>query len=279
MTFRINSLVGLGLCALAVCLALPGCEDDVSSTSDEQNLVGGKPESRYRAVGYVAAQGEEDVLCGATLIAPNVVMTAAHCVAREGALVEDAGGKLEFGVGEIDEGLRTAVRSIHPHPEAHLDAEGDFDPIHALRLYDLAYLILEQPVDGVDPAVLSTTKPKHGEAVTLVAYGPLSSGSVRRKGVDGSVVLNAKLMEDSIVEIRPKGGGAVCHRDGDEGHAAIKPGDDGRPVLVGVYVGSVTQSFTDCKKYLQFLNGYEATFGFIPFYEDAIAAGKAATDE
>lgn len=265
-------------CLLASLLAVAAC-DETTSTSDEQDLVGGKPESRWRAVGYLAAEGEEDVVCGATLIAPNVAVTAAHCFVREQELAEQAGTTLEFGVGEADEGLRYAIRSFTVHPEAHLEAEGDFDAIHALRLYDLAYVILEESVEGVEPAALATAKPKHGEAVTLVAYGPLSTGAVRRKGVDGAVVLNAKLLEDAIVEIRPKSGGAVCHRDGDEGHAAIQPGADGRPVLVGVYVGSVTQSFTDCKKYLQFLNGYEATFGFIPFYEDAIAAGEAAAAE
>jgi hypothetical protein len=142
-------------------------------------------------------------------------------------------------------------------------------------LFDLAYVLLEEPVEDVVPAALSTKRPRHGEDVQLVAYGPLGDDEARRKGVRGTIVLNVNLAGDSIVEVAPRDGGAVCHADGDEGHAAVVPDAQGNPVLVGIYVGSVTQSFTDCRKYLQFLNGYEATFGHLAFYEEGIAAGEA----
>ena len=60
--------------------------------------------------------------------------------------------------------------------------------------------------------------------------------------------------------------------------AAVAPDAAGAPVLVGVYVGSVTQALSDCRKYLQYLNGYEAPFGHLAFYEEGIAAGVAALD-
>lgn len=50
--------------------------------------------------------------------------------------------------------------------------------------------------------------------------------------------------------------------------------DGTAPVLHGVYVGSVTQGFTDCRKGAQFLNGYEAMLGFRDFVEEGIAEGK-----
>jgi hypothetical protein len=260
----------------ALTLGSLGCGGDgepgEGTSVEEQHLVGGSAESRYRAVGYLAARDTDDVLCGATLIAPNVVVTAAHCAYRSRDLA------LEFGVGEVQDGDRHPVQSIHYHPDAHLESEGSIDLVHTLLLYDLAYVILDEPVSDVLPARLSQLKPKHGEAVQLVAYGPLANDTVRRKGVRGRVILNANLASDTIVEIAPRDGGAVCHRDGDEGHAAVAPSAEGAPLLVGIYVGSVTQSFSDCKKYLQYLNGYEATFGYVDFYEEGIAAGAAALD-
>jgi hypothetical protein len=264
----------LGVSAWLVCSA-SGCAADEPeiATGDEQNLIGGTSESRFQAVGYLAAEGGSDVLCGATLIAPNVAVTAAHCAYRHRDRV------LEVGFGELEERRRVAVRSVHNHPEASLEKQGAIDLVHTLLLFDLAYMLLEEPVEGIVPAALSTTKPRHGDSVQLVAYGPLADDSVRRKGVRGSVVVNLNLAGDSIVEVAPRDGGAVCHRHGDEGHAAVVPDADGNPVLVGIYVGSVTQSFSDCRKYLQYLNGYEASFGHLAFYEEGIAAGEALLSE
>ena len=244
--------------------------DEQPVTGDEDELIGGSPESRYLAVGYLTTDrpGETDrALCGATLIAPNVVVTAAHCAARYET------SSLSFGVGQIQDRRRVRVSEQHVHPKAHLEAQGSLDAIHALRLYDVAYLVLERAVDGVVPASIDTQKPAARCNVRLVAYGPSGQSSAPiRKGVDGCVVLNAKLGSDTIVEVRPTGGGAVCQRDGDEGHAVLRV-DGTTPVLEGLYVGSVTQSFTDCKKYLQLLNGYEATYGYRSFYEEGIQRG------
>lgn len=265
------TLAALASAALAV-LGASGCDapSDEPATSEEQDLVGGKAESRFQAVGYLAAAGSDEPLCGATLIASNVAVTAAHCVHRHRDQV------LELGVGEIAERRRTRVRSVHAHPEAHLEKEGTVDLVHTLLLFDLAYVILDAPVEGVVPASLATTRPRHGDAVQLVGYGPLDDETLQRKGVRGRVVLNANLAGDTIVEIAPRDGGAVCHRHGDEGHAAVVADANGDPVLVGVYVGSVTQALTDCRKHLQLLNGYEATFGHLSFYEDGIEAGRLA---
>lgn len=260
---------------LALLAASSGCDGASTgepATSEEQDLVGGKAEARFQAVGYLTAAGSDEPLCGATLIAPNVAVTAAHCAHRH------RDQALDFGTGEIAERRRTAVRSVHAHPEAHLEKEGSVDLVHTLLLFDLAYLILDAPVDGVVPASLATARPRHGDAVQLVGYGPLDDETLQRKGVRGRVVLNANLAGDSIVEIAPRDGGAVCHRHGDEGHPAVVADASGNPVLVGVYVGSVTQALTDCRKHLQLLNGYEATFGHLAFYEDGIEAGRLALE-
>src|SRR5688500_11564014 len=114
-TSNLRLLTGL---AMAGMLVGAGCEDEsepTQTTSEEQDLVGGSAESRWRAVGYIAAAGEDDVLCGGTLIASNVAVTAAHCLYRSREL------PLDFGVGEVEDGERVAIRSYTVHPDAHLE--------------------------------------------------------------------------------------------------------------------------------------------------------------
>jgi hypothetical protein len=236
----------------------------------EEDLVGGQPESRFPAVGYLSSSAElSKALCGATLIAPNVVVTAAHCIYRNRAL------SLSFGVGQLGE-KSYALTNIVYHPSVHLEKQGAFDPIHALLKYDLAYAVLDRSVEGVEPMIIDEQRPVLGADLNLLGYGPTPNGDLVRKGLLGYAILNLKLGQDTIVEIKPKRGGAICHAHGDEGHPAIRIDESGRPMLSALYVGSVTQGFTDCRKYLQFLNGYEASFGHQAFFAEALKAGAEA---
>lgn len=273
--FRLASFASIGALALATLVAsgctLPASDED-AATSGESALIGGTAESRFQAAGYVTkADGSSGALCGATLVAPDVVVTAAHCVHREGAT------PLAFGVGEIRAARRVAVKEVHLHPQARVTADGMMDKIRqTMRLYDLAYLVLERPVEGVIPARPNLESPAWLSCDTrIVGYGSAPDGTNRRSSVGGCVVLKPTLAGDNILEIRPDTGGAVCHRDGDEGHPAIRDGEGGVPVLVGIYVGSVTQSFTDCRRYVQLLNGYENVAGHADFFAEAIRASAA----
>ncbi len=260
------------LCA-AVAAFLPlACASDPEpvAAGDDQQLIGGTAESRYLGVGYLADAAKPTTpLCGATLIAPNVAVTAAHCAYRNRTKT------LVFGVGELKAQTQYAIAETVYHPDGHLEPTSKIDLVHTLLLYDVAYVVLTKPVANAEPLGVPTTKPALQCNVRLVGYGPSGSGTTPiRKGVDGCAVLNAKLASDTIVEVRPKMGGAVCHRDGDEGHAAVVLDAKGKPQLLGLYVGSVTQGLTDCKKFVQLLNGYEASFGFQAFYAKGIARGK-----
>jgi hypothetical protein len=167
------------------------------------------------------------------------------------------------------------VAEIVYHPNAHLENVGGIDLVHALLLHDVAYLVLAAPVPGVAPIALSASEPGDDEGVQLVGYGAGANGGKVRKGANGRVVLNVQLGSDTIVEIRPLKGAAICHQDGDEGHPALAVDAHGTPALLGIYVGSVTGSFSNCRRYLQYLNGYEATFGYLDFYREGIKRGQA----
>lgn len=244
-------------------LACGGGSDPVSSPGDA--LVGGESsaaDAPWVAVGYLAEKDTpSEAVCGATLVGPGVIVTAAHCIYRE---------KDRALVFRTARGGTMGVRSVHYHPGAHVESNGSFDAAHALRLNDLAYVILDGTVSDVAPAALSRETPKWaGCDVRIIAFGE----GAGQASTGGCVVLRPEIAGDSILEIRPQGGAAVCHRDGDEGHAAMARDDAGRATLVGVYVGSVTQRFTDCKPNGQWLNGYEDVAGHIDFFEEAVRAG------
>jgi hypothetical protein len=261
----------LATMALLAAVLTQGCAaatDEGEGQSGEEQLVGGTAESRWLASGYLTrTDGSTGALCGATLIAPNVAVTAAHCLHRHRHQA------LSFGVGEISAKNRYGVQEIHYHPKAHLERQGMIDLANALLLHDLAYVVLDEPVPGVVPAQIAAHRPM-GCGLRLVGYGQDWDEVTIRKSVEGCVVLNTTIHGDAIVEVRPKMGGAVCHRDGDEGHALLQPNDTGAPMLVGIYVGSVTQVATDCTRYVQFLNGYEAIAGHREFLEEGLRRGK-----
>src|SRR4051794_18496926 len=108
---RFPLLVG-ALCSMSSML---GCEgtNHVVEASSESPLVGGRPESGYPAVGYVVGGvrlGGSPVFlgeatCGATMIAPDIAITATHCVATSRDFYGVGFGQgdvVQFGRADID---------------------------------------------------------------------------------------------------------------------------------------------------------------------------------
>ncbi|HEY8078459.1 MAG TPA: trypsin-like serine protease [Labilithrix sp.] len=240
-------------------------------TADAQDdaIVGGTRDARASAAGYLVHAASADglagakVACGATLIAPNVAVTAAHCVY---AAAHDVWA---FGAGDLGAGKLTRVASQHIHPEFHPAPAGTFDVHYYLRNNDVAYLLLERDVTGVVPATLPDAAPAMG--CGYAASGYHDGQHVRAKACLG---LEVTLGDDPIFEVHPADSSALCVRDGDDGSPLVSDGTGG-VVLVGFYVGSVTQGLTDCVKGTQFLDGYESAFGFRAFCREGIALGAA----
>lgn len=255
----------LATTALALGLSA-GCAGVDDSQSDD--LVGGKHDTSASPFGYLVHGKTLDtvdakVRCGATLIAPNVVVTAAHCVTAE------PDGTWGFGLGDVGSGTLTEVAEVVTHPEFHAKPTGSFDVHYFLRNNDVAYLILDHDVLDVTPAKLADAKPKMGCKYYATGY----SGSAHMR-TPACLEFNVTLGDDPIFEVHPSGSSSLCQRDGDEGSPLVTYGKT--PTLYGFYVGSVTQGLTDCRKGTQFLDGYESAFGFASFFEEGIARGKAS---
>lgn len=121
----------------------------------------------WGAVGRVNIAGS--AFCTGTLIAPDLVLTAAHCMffARTGRPVPAS--RVHFLAG-WRKGTHLAHRKVRRYV-VHRDYERDSDDKSAQLRADIAVLQLESPVgsNAVVPFERAT-RPRHGDPVTLVSY-------------------------------------------------------------------------------------------------------------
>jgi hypothetical protein len=160
-----------------VMLALGGCGGDPRGTGRESSaVVAGRAESGYPAVGYLMIGENGAALsgpwCGATLIAADVAVTAAHCVWEH----RTGGSTFGIGFGAVysSDGWKAKQVLIHP----------DYDPNGSPRFrHDVAMLVLETPVPGITPMPVSG---QTGGSLRYVGYGRTTPGDYNvETGYDG----------------------------------------------------------------------------------------------
>jgi secreted trypsin-like serine protease len=108
--FHFFAALLLAVSAIA-CAATPPDTEDPDGSRHRAPIVNGSETSDYPATGMLLMQGQ--VSCTGTLIAPNKVLTAAHCV--EGVQAYE----LEFGFGpnesQIDSSVQVTDAVTHPN--------------------------------------------------------------------------------------------------------------------------------------------------------------------
>jgi Trypsin len=129
-----------------------GCGDH-----DEPIGAAGEPVTAASAASIDAVvavvDAEDRVACSGTLVAPSVVITAAHCDAKE---------------------IRVGADAIHPRRVARVAERRAHEAFERKTLAnDVAALRLDAPVDDVTPAVLLAegARPTPGDVVVVVGYG------------------------------------------------------------------------------------------------------------
>lgn len=141
-----------------------GCQAEVRS--HPAAILDGRPSTEAAVVALVERQpvcGEAEplVVCTATFVAPDVLLTAAHCV------VDRAPSSLATSA----EGESIPVRSAQVHPS--------FDRV--LHHHDLALLHLAR-ASVVAPLPLADAPPEPDTLVRVVGFGQITSDATRSEG-------------------------------------------------------------------------------------------------
>ncbi len=170
------------LCLFAVGLVFasvpPAVAQPAATGPERPSIIGGEPagEGRWRfVVALLAAKVPENLpaqFCGGTLIAPEVVLTAAHCV--EGVAPEEVA--VLVGTGDLGAaGRRIALKRIILHPAYDAGSSRA----------DLALLRLAEPVDGIRPVrragpLVEARLARSGTAAIVVGWGDTAEGAPTR---------------------------------------------------------------------------------------------------
>lgn len=231
-----RSIYVLGLLSAAACQE-PQSADAISWDQLRQPVIGGTldEESRYPGVVALLAESPQVSFCSGTLIAPNLVLTALHCVSTlnnmdfscslDGELIQHRAGAGELGapVEPEDVSVYAGVVPDLENPVAKGEALFSTNSTQICR-NDLALLVLDRDLDLPLTPLRLEERTVAGESVTVVGYGHSGDPVVARH-------FRSKVrIVDVGTDDRGGDGGFAPPRTFATGRATC-PGDSGGPAL------------------------------------------------
>lgn len=216
--------------SLLIPMVLVACSGvDASPLQEADDAIVGGVLDRGAHPSVVAIDLGGEGMCSGTLVAPNVVLTARHCVSYTSAYVTCGPSEV---LGNRD-AHTLAVWSGDDVRSATFLARGlrlIVPPSQALCDHDVAAIVLDRPVYGVHPTEIASVSPKVGERLTVVGFGRTGASS------------GAGIKRHRTVRIL-----GVRARELDVGEVTC-PGDSGGPALnpSGAVAGVVSRGRAQC---------------------------------
>lgn len=275
---------------LALAATLVGCSSAAEVSGEETGVVesailGGvrddAPTANDAIVALRIGDGSPFELCTGSLIAPNLVLTARHCLATELSDDIDCDEKGLSHNGK-QAGSPTKPESVHIHLGATPDFSGPpaangltiFHPdSNAICNTDIALVVLDRPIANVTPLAIRLDRGVNpGERITAIGYG--QSDQNKRLGTrfrkENIEVMGVGPMPRTASTGRPALGAAEF-----EVGRSICQGDSGGPAIsqtTGAIVGVVSRG-VECN--LDFGHIYTKTAGFQQLFDRALSDAQA----
>ena len=163
---------------------------------------------------YVAISSRSgDFVCGGTLVAKNVVLTASHCLS--GIKKVTAGPLTLSKRGTVSGGTTVSIAKVFGHPK------------YSKKTYenDVALLQLSKPLNGFKLAKLARSAPKIGSKVTVVGHGETERAEVSTDLLVASMIVRT----GSYCEETDPGGLCLEAKRVGNGYMEVCSGDSGGP--------------------------------------------------
>jgi hypothetical protein len=193
----------------------------VLATMPAQAIVGGSPAASDMARHVVMVVSDRGSFCSASVIAPDLLLTAGHCV-RKGANYR----LLTYAAGKP---VLSPLGSIAVHPQ--FDA-GAYDKRHFT--IDLALVHLDTPLAGYEPLPLAAAAGVEGQAYRIAGFGLTAPNAGKSGGMLREVTLPGVPPLSKIQLRLQESSGVAGSCQGDSGGPVLRDGQ-----LVGILASAV----------------------------------------
>ena len=241
-TVRAALLLGVAL-SVAACAA---ADADPGVSRAREGISGGSPDSVDSNVFLlVSHRGKGVALCSASLIAPNLLLTARHCVSdvsEEHVMCGQTMASAPFAVSTFYAANSPSIEDVGPtYKVSAVSVPNDGSDICG---FDIALVTLATPVPAklATPLVPRVDRPvSGGEQYSAVGFGLDTPG-------DGGIAGRRRARAGLAVSCIPGSCGLGVEQNEFVGGAGICSGDSGGPALdgTGKVVGVVSRSGSDC---------------------------------